>query len=114
MAKSRIPDSLSRRHLLERDLASSQALEIAEAYLEEDRIPESVSFLRKAGAEDRLEELATRAVETGDVFLLTEVSRARRQEPEPEVWERLAESARRHGKQLYAEAALRQAQRAED
>ena len=114
MAKSRIPNSLERRHLIERELPAEQALEIALAYLAQDRAPEAVIFLRKAGADDRLEALAEAAVESGDGFLLAEVSRVRHREPEPEVWERLADAARRLGKDLYAESALRQAQRAED
>jgi hypothetical protein len=113
MPGSRIPDPLERRHLIERDLPAARALEIAEAYLAEERAAEAVVFLAKAGAHDRLAQLADAAVEAGDVFLLTEIGRARGVDPEPEVWERLAEAARRAGKQLYAETALRQAHRGE-
>ena len=37
MAKSKIPQPLERRHLLQRDTAPAQSLAIAEAYLEAGR-----------------------------------------------------------------------------
>ena len=114
MPKSKIPNPLERRHLLERGLPAEQALSIAAAYLEEGRSEEAVEFLGKAGADDRLESLAREAVEAGDLFLLNEISRVRRSEPDPESWQRLAESARRAGKDLYAEDAERQAKRGDD
>jgi hypothetical protein len=114
MAPTKLPDPLERRHLIEKELSDEQALAIAEAYLEDGRVDEAVVFFGKAQAGDRLQELADKAVESGDAFLLTEVSRVRRQEPAPEVWERLAEAARRAGKDLYAETAERQAHRGDD
>lgn len=114
MAKSKIPDPLARRHLVERNLSEAQALAIAEAYLAEQRWEEAVTFLGKAGAEDRLDSLAEEAVEAGDVFLLSEISRVRKREPEPQTWQRLAESARRAGRELYAETAERLAHRSDD
>ena len=114
MAKSMIPDPLKRRHLVERELPAEQALAIAEAYLEAGRSEEAVEFLEKAGAEDRLESLAREAVESGDLFLLNEISRVRRREFDSQDWQRLAESARRAGKDLYAESADRQAKRGDD
>ena len=113
MPKSKIPNALERRHLIERELPPDQALAIAMAYLDEDRRAEAVVFLGKAGADDQLQALADRAVEEGDGFLLGEVSRARRHEPAPEVWARLEESARRLGKLRYAESAGRQANRSD-
>jgi len=114
MAKNKIPDPLERRHLVERKLPVEQALAIAEAYLEEGRSEEAVEFLEKAGAEDRLESLTREAVESGDLFLLNEISRVCRREPDSQSWQRLAESARRAGKDLYAEDADRQAKRGDD
>ena len=114
MASTTTPNPLERRHLIEKELSAEQALAVAEAYLAEGRLDDSVVFFGKAQAEDRLQELADMAVESGDAFLLTEVSRVRRQEPPPAVWERLAEAARRAGKELYAETASRQANRGED
>jgi hypothetical protein len=111
---TKTPNPLERRHLIEKELSAEQALAVAEGYLAEGRVDEAVVFLGKAKADDRLQELADQAVESGDVFLLTEVSKARRQEPAPEVWERLAEAARREGKELYAETAARHAHRGED
>ena len=70
MAKSKIPDPLERRHLLERELPPAQALRLAEAYLAEGRTLEAVDFLRKAEAKDRLAALRAEAVAAGDSFLL--------------------------------------------
>lgn len=114
MAKSGIPNPLERRHLVERDLPADQALAIADAYLEAGRQDEAVAFLRKADAQERLQELADGAVAAGDVFLLTEVSRAQGREPESETWKRLAENARRAGKDAYADTAERHAHRSDD
>ncbi len=114
MAKGTIPNPLERRHLVERQLPSDQALAIAEAYLADDRRPEAVAFLAKAGAEERLDELTEFAVADGDGFLLSELARVRQREPEPELWARLEESARAAGKLSYAESAQRQTHRSED
>jgi len=114
MAKSIIPNPLERRLLIEKELSAEQALAIAEAYNDAGRFAESVVFLGKAGADDRLTEMAEQAVSEGDGFLLSEISRVRQWEPEPELWSRLEESARRLGKLLYAETAHRQANRSDD
>lgn len=114
MADRSIPNPLQRRHIIERDLPADQALGIADAYLEEGRREEAVAFLWKAEAEDRLESLAEEAVESGDVFLLSEIARVRGREPDAQTWQRLAESARNAGKDLYAETADRQAHRSDD
>ena len=57
MAKSKLPDPLSRRHLLEQDLSEAKSRAIAEAYLAEERVVEALDFLRKAGAREQLAEL---------------------------------------------------------
>jgi hypothetical protein len=114
MAKSVIPNPLERRHLIEKELPADQALAIADAYCEAGRLAEAVVFLRKAGADARLEQLAEEAIAEGDGFLLSEVARVRHWEPEPEAWSRLEESARGRGKLSYAETAHRQANRSDD
>ena len=113
MAKSKIPDPIARRLLVERELSADQALAIADAYLAEDRREEAVDFLGKAGADDRLQALADEAIASGDVFLLTEISRVQGREPDSETWRRLAESARAAGKDVYAETADRHAHRSD-
>ena len=114
MAKTKIPNSLERRHLVERELSVRQALAIAEAYLEEGRSEEAVVFLAKAGSDERLESMTREAVDTGDVFLLSEISRVKGREPDAQTVRQLAESARRAGKELYADTAERQAHRSDD
>jgi len=111
MAKSVLPNPLERRHLIEREMAPAAALKIAEAYLAEERVWESIAFLLKAGARDRLLELAEQASRAGDSFLVRELCRAAGQEPTPEGWAEAAAAARAAGKDRFAAQAQRQAGR---
>jgi hypothetical protein len=110
MARSRIPDPLSRRHLVERELAPAQALAIAEAYLEQGRRVEALEFLRKAGARERLEALRREAVLGGDAFLLRAVAAQLGVEPDRQEWRALAEAAEAAGLGAYAAEARRHAE----
>jgi len=111
MAKQILPSPLERRHLLERALEPARALVIAEAYLATARTLEAVAFLRKAGAQDRLEALVQEAVREGDAFLLREVAQALGREPDAALWRQLAEAAAAAGKDRYVAEARRQAER---
>ena len=84
MAKSKIPDALERRHLIEKGLTEAQALRIAEAYLAEGRLVDAIDFLAKAGDRDRLGELRAEAVTSGDAFLLRAAARALDESPTEE------------------------------
>ncbi|HVN38486.1 MAG TPA: hypothetical protein VMW19_10005 [Myxococcota bacterium] len=114
MARSKLPDPLARRHLVERELPLAQALELAESYLGAGRRLEAVDFLRKAGASDRLVALRAEAIADGDAFLLRRVADAMASAPTREEWQALAQSAERAGKDRYAGEARRQAERGED
>jgi hypothetical protein len=111
VAKSKIPNPLDRRHLIEKDLKEAQALETAEAYLAAGRTVEAVDFLGKAGAHDRLAELRSGAIEAGDVFLLRAVARAMEEPPTGAEWGAIAEAAAHAGKDRYAAEARRQLDR---
>jgi hypothetical protein len=108
VAKTKIPDPLARRHLVERELPPAQALRLAEAYLAQGRELEAVDFLRKAGARDRLLALRESALAAGDAFLLRAVSAALGEPPDAAAWQALAEAAAAAGKQRYAADARRQ------
>jgi hypothetical protein len=114
MAKSKIPDPLMRRHLIERELAPAQALAVAEAYLAEGRALEAVEFLRKAGARERLALLRDEAVSAGDYFLMRAVATALEEPPGRSQWQALAEAAAAAGKERYAADARRLAARGEE
>lgn len=114
MARTQIPDPLTRRHLVERELPQAQALQIAEAYLAEGRRGESVDFLRKAGAADRIAALRAEAIADGDVFLLRQLADASGQPVTREEWHASARGAESAGKERYAAEARRQAERGED
>ena len=102
---------MERRHLVERELSTAQALRHAEAYLAEGRDVDAVAFLVKAGAIDQLEALRSRAIEAGDGFLLRAVASETGIQPKPEEWKALAERAAHAGKGRYAVEASRQAER---
>jgi hypothetical protein len=114
VAKSKIPDPLARRHLLEREMQPAQALRLADAYLEQGRVLEAIDFLRKADARDRLAALRDQAIAAGDVFLLRAAASALAEPPDPSTWLALAEAAAAAGKQRYAADARRQATRGEE
>ena len=107
MARTPIPDALTRRHLLEGELAPERALRIAEAYLEEGRRVEALPFLARAEARERLGELGREAVAEGDAFLLRAVCAALGEEAPTEQWRALGEAARAAGKDVYAQDAQR-------
>lgn len=107
MAK-KLPDPLTRRHLLEKELGESQAVGTAEAYLADGRTVEAIDFLAKAGASERLQELRETAVAEGDAFLLRAVVRASREGATHAEWSALAAAADAAGKELYAADARRQ------
>ena len=114
MAKSKIPNPLERRHLIEKDLSADKALAIAEAYLADGRVIESLEFLRTAEAGERLGELRRDAIEAGDAFALRAIGAAMEQAPDRGEWEALAAAASRAGKERYAAEATRQAERGDD
>ena len=114
MAKSTIPNPLDRRHLIEKSLSDAQALQIAEAYRAAGRDVEAVDFFAKAHAREQLAELRSRAVETGDVFLLRAAARAMEEPPARAEWEAIADAAAAAGKDRYAVEARRQLDRAGD
>ena len=114
MAKSKIPDPLERRHLVEKDLPPAQARAIAEAYLAEERWIEAIDFLKIAGAGEGLAELRSRAIAEGDAFLLRAVANAEGRPPTRDDWQKLAASATANGRERYALEARRQLERGGD
>ncbi len=114
MARSKIPDPLERRHLVEREMAPAQAERVAEAYLEQGRSLEAIDFLVKTGAEEGFARLRREAIESGDFFLLRALGQATGEAPRREEWAELARAAEAAGKLRYAEDARRQAERGEE
>ena len=114
MAKGKTPGPIERRHLVEKELPSAQALGIAEAYLAEDRVLDAIDFLKIAAAGGRLAELRARAIAEGDVFLLRAVATAQGQPPTRDDWQKLEAAATASGRERYALAARRQVERGDD
>lgn len=111
MAKTKIPNPLERRHLIERALGPDAALALADAYLADDRVWEAIVFLVRADARDRIAALREDATRAGDAFLVRELSRALGEEATPERWVEVVEAARASGKDLFREQAQRLAER---
>jgi hypothetical protein len=111
LAKSKIPDPLTRRHLIEGELDPARAATIAEAYLGADRVQEAVAFLGRAEDTETLEKLWQQAVSEGDAFLLREVAGVLGRSPDAATWEQLAAAADGAGKDRYAAEARRQVAR---
>jgi hypothetical protein len=114
VARSKLPDPLARRHLVERELPAAQALEIATAYLAEGRRVEAVDFLRKAAAHDRLVALRAEAIAHGDAFLLRQVAGAMSQPIARDEWQSLHRAAEATGRERYAAEARRHFERGEE
>jgi hypothetical protein len=114
MAKTKLPDPLGRRHLIERELAPAQAIKYAEAYLEAGRPLEAVDFFAKAEATEPLAKLRRDAVSAGDVFLLRVVATATGDFPGRDEWQEVARAADAAGKQRYAVEARRLAEVGEE
>lgn len=107
MAKTKLPDPLSRRHLLEGQLDPVKAKSLAEAYLGVGRELDAIDFLARAGDRETLAALQEAAIERGDVFLMKAASRGLDEEPSAERWQAMAKAASAGGRQHDAESALR-------
>ena len=107
MAKTKHPDPLSRRHLLEREIEPSKASAIAKAYLDEGREIEAIDFFAKLEDRGALEKIQSVAVERGDVFLMKAASAGLGEEPSAERWKKLGERAGELGRVRDAESAQR-------
>jgi len=107
MARTKLPDPLARRHLLEAKLEPAKARALADGYLALGREIEAIDFLAKADARDALAALETAAIERGDVFLMRRVAAVLGREPGAERWRALADNAARAGRPRDAESVLR-------
>ena len=107
LAHIKLPDPLTRRHLLEGGLDPQKARSYAEAYLAAGREVEAVDFLAMAEGHDELDALQQSALERGDVFLMRIASGALGVEPSSATWTALASAASAAGRERDAESAQR-------
>jgi hypothetical protein len=107
LAKTKLPDPLSRRYLLESELDPAKARALADAYLEAGREIEAIEFFARAGAEEPLRALQGAAIGRGDVFLMKMASAALDEEPTSETWQTLQRAATAAGRERDAEMASR-------
>jgi hypothetical protein len=114
LAKIPIPLPLERRHLIEKDIPAAQAVAIAQAYLDDDRVSEAIAFLVKGEATDELDALAKQFADAGDAFLVKQLLDASGRELDSTGWLAVAASAEAAGKEFYAEMARRHARSADE
>ncbi len=107
MAETKLPDPLSRRHLLDGEIDPSRVKALGAAYLEAGREIEAIEFLARAKDREALEALQDAAVERGDVFLMRSASAGLNEEPSVDRWRALAEAATAAGRHKDAETARR-------
>ena len=107
MARTKLPDPLARRYLLESELDPAKARALADAYLEAGREIEAIEFFARAGAEESLRALQGAAIDRGDVFMMKMASAALDEEPTSETWRTLQQAAAAAGRERDAEMASR-------
>ena len=107
MARSKLPDPLAKRHLLEAELEPAKAKALADGYLALGREIEALDFLKRANATEAIEALQRAALERGDVFLLRRVAQVLGRDPSREQWQALASAASAAGRERDAETASR-------
>lgn len=114
MKKNASPNPLERRHVLSEDLDRMRALAIAEAYMLQGRVLDSIAFFDKAKEPSRLESILLDSVEEGDAFLFRAVCELLGRESTSAQWRKLASTAETKGKLMYSAEATRQLQRLEN
>jgi hypothetical protein len=107
LAKTKLPDPLSRRHLLGGEMDAAKAKELAQLYLDAGREIEAIEFFAKAGDREALVAQQEIAVGRGDVFLMKAASAGLEEEPSAARWQALADAAVAGGRQRDADSALR-------
>ncbi len=101
-----LPTTMEKRELLYGDGAPpAELVRLGELYLAAGKPDEAAHFFLKAGETKRLERLAEDALAAGDAFAFDQVRGMLGKSPTPDEWFRLAEAARRSGKELFAKRA---------
>lgn len=102
-------DCLTRRHLLNAAQAEPDKLgQIGRQLALEGFISDAIDFLAKAGDDDGLESLWELALDEGDYFLVSRISKTLGRRPQRTELERLAQRAAELGKNSFAAQALKQ------
>ncbi|TET34172.1 MAG: hypothetical protein E3J72_15105 [Planctomycetota bacterium] len=107
--KTKLPDPIWKRALLFSDAGDGKDLPaLAEGFLESGNMHDAIAFFARAGRTDRLEVLASRAVEQGDFPSLFSIAEAGI-EITAKTWRRCGEAGKKLGKMRYAAEAFRRA-----
>ena len=103
---ARLPSPLKKRQLIYGEKTPSEELSArGRDHLEEGRLTDALDFFEAARDTEGLAEIAKRAVEEGDAFLLWGVERTAPQLVSSAEWEKLARRAAALGKDAFAERA---------
>ena len=103
---ARLPSPLKKRQLVYGEKAPPEELSgWGRAYLEEGRLTDALDSFEAARDREGLAEIARKAVDEGDAFLLWGVERSAPELVSTADWERLARTAKALGKDAFAERA---------
>lgn len=107
-----LPSTLEKRELLYGKGSDPANLrKIGESYLEAGQADEAAGFFQMAKELSGLEKMAGEAMTEGDYFTFCRIMEMLGRKASPEEWKRLAEEARKRGKELFALKAEKAAQR---
>ncbi len=101
---------IEKREILNQPAASTETLKYwGDWFFEKAHFSDAIDFYAKINDRPSLEKILQVAVEEGDLFLFNRVNRVMGAEPDVETVKKLAEQAKRLGKERFAAEALKQA-----
>lgn len=99
----RLPDPLHKREVLYAEGTPPEELTALGKRFEEEGLPmDALDFYAQARSRPDLERLGDTALDQGDFFVYRRCALALARTPSPDQWRRLAENARRLGKEAFA------------
>lgn len=108
MGKPNLLSCLEKRDMLNSSAVSADRLvEWGRTFEEQEQINDAIDFYIKAGSSDALQRLIPAAIEDGDVFLYTRLTKALRVPVSAGEWIALGNRAAELGKDAYAREAFR-------
>jgi predicted negative regulator of RcsB-dependent stress response len=108
--KSKLPAPDKVRYLLVSDQATPEEFDRhGDLFLTAGRFDDAMFFYEKSKSKDRLDQVKTKAMESGDAFLLQWVAKIDRARVMQTDWERLGDAALAKGKLEFARQAFEKA-----
>ncbi|RME85242.1 MAG: hypothetical protein D6785_04630 [Planctomycetota bacterium] len=103
MSKDGLPDAITKREVIYGNRPWPLSLEeCGNRYQKMGQLMDALLFFHKAGALDKIENLAQLAIEEGNAFLLLQIENLLDKSRAKDDWVKLAKNARAKGKDSYA------------